>query len=101
MINVRKNYYGKVPEFYPEIPQHEKGIARNASGVEIGHERRVTVLESKQVKARRKQIQAECGLDANLRPIVKSRTKFKEGMCGDPVYYREQLGDDILGWEEL
>lgn len=70
-------------------------------GVEI--RRRVPILKSKEMKARHAKIQAECGLDSNLRPIEKAPIdEFEDGMANSPQYYQDILGDtENLSWEEL
>jgi len=103
MLDIRKNYLGHFPEFdeksrtigtkvFP-VPEEGKPL----------RQRPVTVLESDEVKKRHAEVRAELGLDEHLRPIKPSRSENiqLDNIAGDPNYYREFLGSQNLGWEEL
>lgn len=97
MLDIKKNYISVYPEFRTTIPQHDFPDRGNRA-----IRQRVTVLESKEVKARHAQVRMELGLDDKLQPIKKPVQKVEiDGLAGDPAYYKEVLGNTNLNWEEL
>lgn len=94
MLDIKKNYIGTYPEFRSVIPQLDNG--RN-----VTIRRRVTVLESDEVKQRHAEVKKELGLDDNFQPAKPKVIPEIDGRAGDPAYYRETLGNTEFDWEEI
>lgn len=104
MLDIKKNYLSHFPEF----GEDSRTIGTNVFPVyEEGKpnvRKKVTVLESAEVKQRRAEVRAELGLDRNLKPISPSPNPVLDDVAGDQSYYESTLAFfkiPNLGWEDL
>ena len=104
MLDIKKNYLSHFPEFGEEsrtlgtnvFPVYEEG--------KPNVRRKVTVLESNEVKQRHAEVRAELGLGRDLKPIQPSPSPLLDDTAGDPNYYESTLNFfkiPNLGWEDL